>query len=527
MEKEFEKKTKANPETFTEKKPGKAPGDEAAEKPGADAGANAGAGVGAGAGANAGTGDWTDAETDSGANAGTDARADAGTDAGAGAGTTPRADAGVSAGANAGTTPGADAGTTPGADAGTAPETKTGKKKNRIWMILFVLINVGVVVWAALNEFNGKPEGSIGLKFTPKALLFLACTAGCLAVLLLAETLKYCLMMRSLKEPVSFRVAFETAVLGKYYDSITPSGAGGQPFQIYWLHKHGYSDGGSSAMPITGYVTAQFGFILLALGVFIFWRSVDLEAIRYTAYAGLVLFSLIPFLLVLFSLMPETVKKLVTAVIRFCGKLKIVKNPDETTERVIDMLNSYNESFNMIVKDKATGLCLLGLSLIFRVALCSMPYFVLKMFGASVKFMPIFCSTIYIYASIALVPTPGNAGAAEGAFYLVFSAMGSNGVFWAMLIWRLFSHYSFIIAGGVVYAVNAIEAKRRGKKIQNSEFRIQNEMPDGNQNSESGIQRETTDENKHSESGVQHETETARGENPPASSGMTQGEDQH
>ena len=398
--------------------------------------------------------------------------------------TNPEAFTGKESGKVPGNGPGNEIGEKPEADAGTAPAKKAGKKKSRIWMILFVLLNVGVVVWAALNEFNGKPEGAIGLKFTPQALLFLACTAGCLAVLLLAETLKYCLMMRSLKEPVSFRIAFETAVLGKYYDCITPSGAGGQPFQIYWLHKHGYSDGGASAMPITGYVTAQIGFILLALGVFIFWRSVDLEAIRYTAYAGLLLLSLIPFLLVMFSLMPETVKKLVSAVIRFCGKLKIVRKPDETTAQVMGMLNSYNESFGMIVKDKGTGLCLLGLSLIFRIALCSMPYFVLRMFGASVQFLPIFCSTIYIYASIALVPTPGNAGAAEGAFYLVFSAMGTNGVFWAMLIWRLFSHYSFIIAGALVYAFNAIEAKRKKKKgIQNSETGIQNEKPESGENS--------------------------------------------
>ena len=46
---------------------------------------------------------------------------------------------------------------------------------------------------------------------------------------------------------------------------ITLSGAGGQPFQILWLHRHGYSDGASSAMTISGYITMQAGFILLAL----------------------------------------------------------------------------------------------------------------------------------------------------------------------------------------------------------------------------------------------------------------------
>ena len=343
----------------------------------------------------------------------------------------------------------------------TTKENGPERKKKHIWTVLFILINIAVIAATAVNEFSGKPSGSVGLVFTKRALFFLLCTALCFVTLIFAESLKYLLMMRSLGEPVSFRIAFETAALGKYYDCITPSGAGGQPFQILWLHRHGYSDGGASAMTITGYVTMQAGFILLALVVFIGWRSVDLEAIRYTAYFGLLLFSLIPCLLVLFSWKPALVKKLVSAVIRLCGKLKIVKKPEEATEQVLGMLDSYHRSLAVIAKDPMTMCCLLLLSLIYRIALCSMPYFVLKMFGAPVSFLHIFASTIYIYASIALVPTPGNAGAAEGAFYLVFSAMKSDGVFWAMLIWRIFSHYSFIIMGAAVYGVNALKGKRK------------------------------------------------------------------
>ena len=126
-------------------------------------------------------------------------------------------------------------------------------KKKKLWTVLFVLINIAVIAATAVNEFSGSASGTIELHFTPRALFFLGCTAACLAVLFLAESLKYLLMMRSLGEKVSFRIAFETAALGKYYDCITPSGAGGQPFQILWLHRHGYSDGASSAMTITGY----------------------------------------------------------------------------------------------------------------------------------------------------------------------------------------------------------------------------------------------------------------------------------
>ena len=339
------------------------------------------------------------------------------------------------------------------------------RKKKHIWTALFILINIAVIAATAINEFSGRPAGSFEFGFSKRALFYLGCAGLCLAVLLCAESLKYLLMMRSLKEKVSFRIAFETAALGKYYDCITPSGAGGQPFQIFWLHRNGYSDGASSAMTISGYVTMQTGFILLALGIFIAHRSVELDAIRYTAYFGLVLFSLIPGLLILFSVMPGTVKKIVTAVIRLCGKIRLVRNPEESTERVMEMLDSYHSSLAVIAKDRIVMTCLLILSLVFRIALCSMPYFVLKMFGAPVEFFHIFASTIYIYATICLVPTPGNAGAAEGAFYLVFSAMGSEGVFWAMLIWRIFCHYSFIIIGATVYGVNAL----RGRKAREGE----------------------------------------------------------
>ncbi len=334
------------------------------------------------------------------------------------------------------------------------------KKKRRIWTIIFVLINVAVIAVTAINEFSAHPGGSAP-SFSSKAWLYLGCTAMCLVVLFIAESLKYVLMMRTLGEPVSFRVAFETAALGKYYDCITPSGAGGQPFQIYWLHKNGYSDGASSAMTIAAFITMQAGFIIPALVILIFSNSVEVEAIRITAWCGLALFSLIPALMLGFSFAPNTIKRVVSAAIRLFARLRLVKKPEETTEQVVEMLDNYHTSLAVIAKKKLVLLCVFILSVIYRFALCSMPYFVLKMFDAPVGFMQTLVSTICIYATVALVPTPGNAGAAEGAFYIVFSSIGSGGVFWAMLIWRIFSYYSFLAAGAAVYGASALRKRRK------------------------------------------------------------------
>ena len=62
---------------------------------------------------------------------------------------------------------------------------------------------------------------------------------------------------------------------------------------------------------------------------------------------------------------------------------------------------------------------------------------------------------------VTLVPTPGNAGAAEGSFYLLFDQLDTSGVFWAMLIWRFLCYYFFILLGLGVYGIRTVERKYR------------------------------------------------------------------
>ena len=155
-------------------------------------------------------------------------------------------------------------------DEGEEPK-KHQKLKKWIGIALFVALNAVVLYFTAKDDFSKPPKLTQTFGFTN--ILFILGGILCLVIVLMAETFKYMLMMKHLNEKVSFRVAFETAALGKYYDCITPSGAGGQPFQIYHLHSNGYSDGAASAMPLSGFFTMQFGFVFLAILVFIFHNN--------------------------------------------------------------------------------------------------------------------------------------------------------------------------------------------------------------------------------------------------------------
>ena len=345
-----------------------------------------------------------------------------------------------------------------------APERPKAKNKalKRIGIVLFVLLNAAVIGYTASLEFT-KEKPAPMQPFSFINILFLLGGVLCLAVVLASETVKYLLMMRHLGEKVSLKVAFETAALGKYYDCITPSGAGGQPFQIWHLHSNGYSSGASSAMPLSGFCTMQFGFVFLAIAVFIFGHSaIDLPGMRITAYVGAATYLIVPLMIVISGIAPKISMRIVAFFVKIGAGLRIVKNPNHKTMSALKALHNYSTNLKKITKHRGLFLRLMVLSVVFQTAISSIPYFVIHTFGGEIGFFKALSMTVFIQAVVCLIPTPGNSGAAEGSFYLVFNELA--GAFWAMLVWRLLCYYSFIMIGVLIYGYNALMKLKNRKK---------------------------------------------------------------
>ncbi len=342
---------------------------------------------------------------------------------------------------------------------------KLNKTKKRIGLILFILLNAGVLIYTASLEFSKPAPKYRGEPFGLKNILFLVGAIMCVALVLITETVKYMLMMRHLGEKVSVKCAFETAALGKYYDSITPSGAGGQPFQIWHLYSHGYSSGASSAMPLSGFVTMQFGFVFLALFVFIFNNNaISKTALKVTAYIGAFVYMIVPVMIIISALAPQIAAKIVVFFVKIGTALHLVKQPKKSIMKSVKALKNYSNSLKKITNNVRLVILLLALSLVFQTALCSIPYFVIHTFGGNLGFFRALSMCVFVYAAITIVPTPGNSGAAEGSFYLLFSQLETSGLFWAMLVWRFLCYYSFILIGLIIYGYNALIKLRNKKK---------------------------------------------------------------
>ncbi len=358
------------------------------------------------------------------------------------------------------------------ADGIEAPQKSKKKLFKLVTLLIFIAINAVILYFTAKNDFTGDKPAMTNHIVISEILPYLLGAILCVAVVLLAETFKYMLMMKRLGEKISFKNAFGTAALGKYFDCITPSGAGGQPFQIWDLHNKGYSAGASSAMPLAAFVTMQYGFVVLALVVITFNSGVvaDIKGIRALAYIGVLAYAIVPTLIIVSAISEKASVRFVAFFIKIGAKLRIVKDPDAMIAKAESRIRKHSESMKYITKSKTLLGEMFLLSVVYHIALCSIPFFVIRMFGGDIGFITSLSMCVFVYASITIVPTPGNSGAAEGSFYILFSQLGESGIFWAMLVWRFLCYYSFIIIGLLVYGHRAAKKliKKKAKESEQS-----------------------------------------------------------
>jgi uncharacterized protein (TIRG00374 family) len=350
----------------------------------------------------------------------------------------------------------------------TPPElAKLDKRKKILKFAVFVAINISIVAYIAVKEF-GRDAGNVqSIVKLDINMLYLLFAAACFGVALLMETLKYHAMMKAIGR-TDLRGAYECAVLGKYYDNITPLGSGGQPFQIYYLKKRGLTTGACAALPIAGFLALQAAFVLMAIVVFMFNGSVaeNVAAIRITAYIGLAFYLFVPVCVVLLTVIPKAFGGMVRVCVKALNKMHIIKDYDITVESILGSLGEYRDSLKLLWKCRHLLIRLLFFSLIYFAAILSIPFFVLRAFGGTHSWWTVFSLTVFIYAAITVIPTPGNAGAAEGSFYAVFSSLTSGYLFWGVVIWRILCYYSWLALGLVTITGNAMRNRKRRDQRQ-------------------------------------------------------------
>ena len=214
-------------------------------------------------------------------------------------------------------------------------------KKRRTGLVITLIVNILIVVYIAMTEFGNSEVQHV--KASDINIVYLAFGVLCFGIAVLADYLKYRRMLMLTEGRFDRKGALECALLGKYYDNVTPFGAGGQPFQIVYLKKRGYSSGTSAAAPAMGFLTQQMAFVIAGAVVFISNRSVMqfVPLLNITAYVGLLLYTLLPIAIIMFAFIPRPFKAMVRGIVKIGGWLHLIKDVDATCEKWLAGIDEY------------------------------------------------------------------------------------------------------------------------------------------------------------------------------------------
>ena len=358
------------------------------------------------------------------------------------------------------------------------PQPENPRKKSQLWSNIFFVVSIALslyLIYGLSRKASNGSEKSFVEVWSGVNVKYLILSVATLLGMMILDSLKYFVIMRATKVGANYKTALTVGLLGKYYDYITPFSSGGQPMQIYYLHKKGIGGGESSAVIFIKFAFNMAMWLTLCFCLMVFNKqallqyvtdSTQLKIFQIGGWIGFAVNCALPLLIISCVLLPKMTWAITRWVLRIGSKLKIVKNKDEVYARAKKAVDNFVKAFMRMVKKPLHSVALALLCVAEPLLGMILPYFVVVALGGvpSTELMfAIMTLNVYVQMSVTVVPTPGNSGAMESAFMMTLVSVSEGVLFWTVFTWRFLSYYSYIIIGLAITIWHLIKNNRSKK----------------------------------------------------------------
>ena len=283
----------------------------------------------------------------------------------------------------------------------------------------------------------------------------------CMAVYFLCESVNMKRTLTALGEKVNVARCYKYTLIGFFYSSITPAASGGQPMQIYYMHRDKIKVASSTLALVINLWSFQIVTIGMALVSVIFYHNyIDIGLIILFCI-GILLNLMALTLLIIGIFSKQLSTKLVDFAKKIMRKLKI-KNLEKKEQSITEALEKYNGSAKYIRKNKKILLKQFITAIIQQVVYYSVPFYVCMAFGIEgVSIIKVIALQSIVYATVSGIPSPGAVGVSEGAFVSIFKTIfGAELINGAVLLNRGISFYLMVFICAIVVLYNTFKSKK-------------------------------------------------------------------
>ena len=281
-----------------------------------------------------------------------------------------------------------------------------------------------------------------------------------------------CTIIKTIQKTKVRFLAVKIAMMGFYYNLVTPFASGSQPMQIYALNK--YDINLSKSIAIVTNKTVLFQTVVTIYSAVIIFLNI--EVLKNELPSMLVLMSIgmvmnIVSLLggMLIVLTPNTMKIIVKVIVNILYRLNIFKSLNKKIHTINKFIDEYSYSIKLFIKNKK-ALCLsIILTIIQLTVFFSISYCVYKAFNLNgLSLFDVLALQVFLYMSVSPIPTPGNVGANEVAFLTIFSNVFPGKIIgYSVFLYSIYVYYFLVVVCGLFTIHTHYHMNKRKNKNRN------------------------------------------------------------
>ena len=276
----------------------------------------------------------------------------------------------------------------------------------------------------------------------------------------------------NLKHEISLFKCILVSNVGFFFCGITPSATGGQPMQVFYLAKYGVDPLMGTLVIAVVTICYKLTLVLLTIIFLVIRPSAMFAAIGNApilfCVGVVIILSLIVFL-ALCVYKTSIAFFIISKVITFGGKIKLIKKPDRTLSKAIHSIRGYEKASKFVKKHPGMIVGALGLTFVQRLLYFSVTFIVLSALGLDPNWMDVISYQLVLALEVDALPLPGASGANETVFQLLYGALYADIALSAVILNRGITYY-FMMLFTLLFTVVAHFVSIRGEKAaKNSE----------------------------------------------------------
>lgn len=323
-----------------------------------------------------------------------------------------------------------------------------------------LIVFVGLIALTFYILLRGQDLPQLAAVLLTAKIRYLLLASGCMCLFLLCEAVNLRKCLRLLGCDCSCLQSIRYALTGFFFSSITPSASGGQPMQLYDMHRDRIPVSSGALALLMQFCSFQTVTVCFAVTGFAATYPVLSEQVGGLRYlfllgAGLNLLLLTVTLIAIFS--RRLTERLRQAASWLLHKLP-GKKPLQLEQSLTEQIALYQKSAVIFRHNKVVFFQLILVTILQISAYYSIPYWMYLSFGLSAySFWIIVALQAVLHITVSALPLPGAVGASESGFLLLFQAVFPAAVLHdAMLLSRSVSFYLFVALSGIICSLSTL-----------------------------------------------------------------------